>query len=60
MDELVDQVRLPHAGLADHGDDLAMPRSSPLQRLLQGRQLLLPSYEAGEPTEGVPKVLILS
>ena len=50
VDELVDQARLPHAGLPDHGDDLAMPRPGLLQRLLQGRQLLLPSHEAGEPT----------
>ena len=50
VDELVDQARLPHAGLPDHGDYLAMPRPGLLQRLLQGRQLLLPSHEAGEPT----------
>ena len=50
VDELVDQARLPHAGLPDHGDYLAMTRPGLLQRLLQGRQLLLPSHEAGEPT----------
>jgi hypothetical protein len=49
MDELIDQARLPHAGLADHGYYLAMTRPGLLQRLLQRRQLLLPSHEAGEP-----------
>src|SRR4030095_3814446 len=49
VDELIDQARFAHAGLADHGHHLAMPRTGPLQRLLQRRQLLLPSYEAGEP-----------
>ena len=49
VDELIDQARLPHAGLANHGHHLAMPRSSPLQGLLQRHQLLLPPHEAGEP-----------
>src|SRR5207244_12869267 len=50
MDELIDQARLSHARLADHGHHLAMTRPGPLQRLLQNSQLLLPSHEAGEPT----------
>jgi hypothetical protein len=50
VDALVDQARLPHASLADYGDYLAIPRPGPLQRLLHGLQLLLPSHEAGEVT----------
>src|SRR5439155_18402620 len=50
VDELVDQARLPHTGLPDHGYYLAMPRPGPLQRLLQGRPLPLPSHERCEPT----------
>ena len=45
----IDQARLPHARLADQRHHLTMSRPSPLQRLLQRRQLLLPSHEAGEP-----------
>ena len=34
VDELVDQARLAHPGLADQRYDLTMPRPGPLQRLL--------------------------
>src|SRR5215468_2918184 len=49
VDELVDQARLPHAGLPHQRHHLAMTGPSPLQGLLQCRQLVLPPYEAGEP-----------
>ena len=35
MDELVDQARLPHAGLADQRHHLAMTRPGLRQRLLE-------------------------
>jgi hypothetical protein len=52
VDELVEQAGLPHARLPDDGSDLSMTRPGPLERLLQGRELLLAPYEAGEPPHG--------
>ena len=49
VDELIHQARFPHAGFPNYGHHLAMPRPGLLQGLLQGRQLLLPPYETGEP-----------
>jgi hypothetical protein len=49
MDEFVDQARLPHTRLPDYGHNLTMTSPGLLQRLLQSSELLLPSYEAGEP-----------
>jgi len=49
MHELVDEARLPHARLTNERCDLAMSRPRPLQRLLQGRQALLPAHKTGEP-----------
>ena len=48
MDGLIDQARLAHACLPDHGHYLAMPRPGPLQRLLQCRKLRLPPHERSE------------
>jgi len=48
MHELIDEPRLPHAGLGDQGHHLAMPCPGLLQGLLQGQQLRLPSHEAGQ------------
>ena len=48
VDELIEQARLPHPGLADHGHHLAVTRRGTRQCLPEGRQLLLPPHKAGE------------
>src|SRR5215831_9149657 len=48
MHELIDEPRLAYARFPDECYHLAMPRPGLFQRLLQNRQLLLPSDEAGE------------
>jgi hypothetical protein len=50
VDKLIDQARLSHPGLADHGHHLAVTRPGALQRLPEGGQLLLPPHKAGEST----------
>src|SRR5206468_10197928 len=46
--KLVEQSGLPHPWLPDHRDRLTMPGPGLLQRLLQDRELGLPSHEPGE------------
>jgi hypothetical protein len=48
VDKLIEQPRLPNAGLADRGHHLAVPSMRLHQGLLQGLQLRLPPHEAGE------------
>src|SRR5262249_22676151 len=50
MHDPIAQAPPPPPRLPDHGHDLTMPRSGPLQGLLECRQLLLPSHEACQPT----------
>ena len=46
VDEFVDQAGLPHPGLPDQRHDLALARSSPLERLAQGGQLRVTPHKA--------------
>jgi hypothetical protein len=48
MDTLVHQARLPHPGLAHHGNDLAVSSACVVERLAQGGNLRLAPHKAGE------------
>ena len=52
VDDFVDEAGFPYAGLTDDGHHLPLPRPGPLQGLLQGRQLRLPSHKARQATGG--------
>src|SRR6266508_1810690 len=49
MDELINQARLAHAGLAHQRHHLAVPGLRLRQRLVQGVELVLPPDEARQP-----------
>ena len=49
VDELPEQARLPHPGLAHHGDDLPQSPSCRVEGLAEMVQLLGAPHEAGEP-----------
>jgi hypothetical protein len=50
MDELIHQAGLPHPGLSNHGDDVAVARGGPGQCLLECFEFHLAPDEAREPT----------
>ena len=49
MDELIDQARLPHAGLPDEATTWPCPAPARSSACCSAVELLLPSHEAGEP-----------
>ena len=50
VEELVDQARFAHAGLAEERHHLPLAALRALQRLVQRGQLRLPAHKAGEST----------
>ena len=47
-----DQARLPHPGLADHGDDLAVPAAARASAWRSCSSSPVAPDEAGQPTRG--------
>ena len=52
MDELVEEARLPHAGLPDDGHDLAVPAAGSLEGPLELPHLAVAPDEPAEPLRG--------